>query len=94
MKYRKLGNRGALEQVQDPRKSSKNWSSSPLAWSRVIRALFMCAKRGEGQREESEALVLQAVEAFINDLAQRATTDRDGLLSHLSTYAKTTEVNQ
>jgi hypothetical protein len=36
----------------------------------------------------------EAVEAFINDLAQRATTDRDGLLSHLNTYAKTTEVSQ
>jgi hypothetical protein len=36
----------------------------------------------------------EAVEAFINDLAQRATSDRDGLLSHLNTYGKTTEVNQ
>jgi hypothetical protein len=36
----------------------------------------------------------EAVEAFINDLAQRATTDRDGLLSHLNTYAKTKEVSR
>jgi hypothetical protein len=36
----------------------------------------------------------EAVEAFINDLAQRATTDRDALLSHLNTYAKATEVSQ
>jgi hypothetical protein len=36
----------------------------------------------------------EAVEAFINDLAERASSDRDGLLSHLNTYAKTTEVSQ
>jgi hypothetical protein len=36
----------------------------------------------------------ESVEAFINDLAQRAATDRDGLLSHLKTYAKSTEVTQ
>ena len=36
----------------------------------------------------------ESVEAFINDLAERATTDRDGLLSHLNTYAKSAEVSQ
>jgi hypothetical protein len=36
----------------------------------------------------------ESVEAFINDLAERATKDRDGLLSHLNTYAKPTEVSQ
>ena len=34
------------------------------------------------------------VEAFINDLAERAAKDREGLLIHLNTYAKPTEVSQ
>jgi hypothetical protein len=33
------------------------------------------------------------VEAFINDLAERATKDRAGLLCHLNSYAKPQEVN-
>ena len=36
----------------------------------------------------------ESVEAFINDLAQRAAKDRDGLLAHLSTYAKPAEGSQ
>jgi hypothetical protein len=36
----------------------------------------------------------ESVEAFINDLAERAAKDRDGLLCHLSSYAKSTEVSQ
>jgi hypothetical protein len=36
----------------------------------------------------------KSVEAFINDLAKRAATDREGLLSHLNSYAKPTEVSQ
>jgi hypothetical protein len=33
------------------------------------------------------------VEAFINDLAERATKDRAGLLCHLNSYSKSQEVN-
>jgi hypothetical protein len=33
------------------------------------------------------------VEAFINDLAERATKDREGLLCHLNSYAKSQEVH-
>jgi hypothetical protein len=33
------------------------------------------------------------VEAFINDLAERAAKDREGLLCHLNSYAKPQEVN-
>jgi hypothetical protein len=33
------------------------------------------------------------VEAFINDLAERATKDHEGLLCHLNSYAKSQEVN-
>jgi hypothetical protein len=36
----------------------------------------------------------ESVEAFINDLAERAAKDRDGLLCHLNSYAKSSEVNQ
>jgi hypothetical protein len=36
----------------------------------------------------------ESVEAFINDLAERAVKDRDGLLCHLNSYAKSTEVSQ
>ena len=36
----------------------------------------------------------ESVEAFINDLAERAAKDRDGLLCHLNSYAKPTEVSQ
>jgi hypothetical protein len=36
----------------------------------------------------------ESVEAFINDLAERAVKDREGLLSHLNSYAKTAEVTQ
>jgi hypothetical protein len=36
----------------------------------------------------------ESIEAFINDLAERAAKDRDGLLCHLNSYAKTTEVSQ
>ena len=36
----------------------------------------------------------ESVEAFINDLAERAAKDRDGLLCHLNSYAKSTEVSQ
>jgi hypothetical protein len=36
----------------------------------------------------------ESVEAFINDLAEQAAKDRDGLLCHLNSYAKTTEVSQ
>jgi hypothetical protein len=32
------------------------------------------------------------IEAFINDLAERATKDREGLLCHLNSYAKSQEV--
>ena len=35
----------------------------------------------------------EQVEAFINDLAERATKDRDGLICQLNSYAKQTEVN-
>ena len=34
----------------------------------------------------------ESVEAFINDLAERAAKDRDGLLCHLNSYAKPEEV--
>jgi len=40
-------------------------------------------------REASRDLV----EAFINDLAERATKDREGLLCHLNSYAKPQEAN-
>ena len=36
----------------------------------------------------------ESVEAFINDLAERAAKDREGLLCHLNSYAKSTEVSQ
>ncbi len=36
----------------------------------------------------------ESVEAFINDLAERAAKDREGLLCHLNSYAKPTEVSQ
>jgi hypothetical protein len=36
----------------------------------------------------------ESVEAFINDLAERAVKDRDGLLCHLNSYSKPTEVSQ
>jgi hypothetical protein len=36
----------------------------------------------------------ESVEAFINDLAERAAKDRDGLLCHLNSYAKSAEVSQ
>jgi hypothetical protein len=36
----------------------------------------------------------ESVEAFINELAERATKDREGLLCHLNSYAKSTEVSQ
>ncbi len=36
----------------------------------------------------------ESVEAFIKDLAERAAKDRDGLLCHLNSYAKSTEVSQ
>jgi hypothetical protein len=36
----------------------------------------------------------ESVEAFINDLAERAVKDREGLLCHLNSYAKTAEVTQ
>jgi hypothetical protein len=36
----------------------------------------------------------ESVEAFINDLAERAAKDRDGLLCHLNSYAKSAGVNQ
>ena len=36
----------------------------------------------------------ESVEAFINDLAERAVKDREGLLCHLNSYAKTAEVSQ
>jgi hypothetical protein len=36
----------------------------------------------------------ESVEAFINALAERATRDRDGLLCHLNSYAKPTDVSQ
>ena len=36
----------------------------------------------------------ESVQAFINDLAERAAKDRDGLLCHLNSYAKSTEVSQ
>ena len=32
------------------------------------------------------------VEAFINDLAERATKDRDGLICQLNSYSKSQEV--
>jgi hypothetical protein len=35
----------------------------------------------------------ESIEAFINDLAERATKDREGLLCHLNSYAKPTEAN-
>src|ERR1700676_3302689 len=35
----------------------------------------------------------EQVEAFINDLAVRATKDRDGLICQLNSYAKPSEVN-
>ena len=34
----------------------------------------------------------ESVEAFVKDLAERAAKDRDGLLCHLNSYAKPTEV--
>jgi hypothetical protein len=34
----------------------------------------------------------ESVEAFINDLAERAVKDRDGLLCHLNSYSKSEEV--
>jgi len=36
----------------------------------------------------------ESVEAFINELAERAAKDREGLLCHLNSYAKHTEVSQ
>jgi hypothetical protein len=36
----------------------------------------------------------ESVEAFINDLAERATKDREGLLCHLNSYAKPAEVSK
>lgn len=36
----------------------------------------------------------ESIEAFINDLAERATKDRDGLLCQLNSYSKSAEVNQ
>jgi hypothetical protein len=35
----------------------------------------------------------ESIEAFINDLAERATKDREGLLCHLNSYAKPHEAN-
>jgi hypothetical protein len=35
----------------------------------------------------------ESIEAFINDLAERATKDREGLLCHLNSYAKPQEAN-
>ncbi len=35
----------------------------------------------------------ESIEAFINDLAERATKDREGLLCHLNSYAKPQETN-
>jgi hypothetical protein len=35
----------------------------------------------------------ESIEAFINHLAERATNDREGLLCHLNSYAKTQEVH-
>ena len=35
----------------------------------------------------------EQVEAFINDLAQRAAKDRDGLICQLNSYARQQEVN-
>lgn len=35
----------------------------------------------------------ESIEAFINDLAERAAKDRDGLVCHLNSYAKPQEVN-
>jgi hypothetical protein len=35
----------------------------------------------------------ESIEAFINDLAERATKDREGLLCHLNSYAKPQEGN-
>jgi hypothetical protein len=34
----------------------------------------------------------EQVEAFINDLAERATKDRDGLICQLNSYSKSQEV--
>jgi hypothetical protein len=36
----------------------------------------------------------ESIEAFINELAERAAKDRDGLICHLNSYAKPTEVSQ
>jgi hypothetical protein len=36
----------------------------------------------------------ESIEAFINDLAERASKDRDCLLCHLNSYAKPSEVSQ